>query len=126
MDVAQLVLRIVLAAVFLGMGVSHFVPGIARGMAAMIPGLPHRRLLVRFTGVCEIAAAAGLLVPWPLLHEITGLALIVFLIAVFPANAYAADHRETLGRAATPYWPRYVGQVVLIAAVVVATAPLTG
>ncbi|HXR44916.1 MAG TPA: DoxX family protein [Pseudolysinimonas sp.] len=124
MDAAQLVLRLLLAAVFLFMGVTHFVPRIARGMSAMIPHLPHRKLLVRLTGVCELAAAAGLLIPWPWLHEVTGLALVLFLIAVFPANAYAADHPERFGRAATPYWPRYLGQLVLIAAVVVATAPL--
>ena len=35
--VAQWVLRIVLAAVFVAMGALHFVPRVQRGMAAMIP-----------------------------------------------------------------------------------------
>ncbi len=124
METAQLVVRILLAALFLGMGVSHFVPKVARGMAAMIPRLPARRALVRITGVCEIAGAIGLLAPWELLRLITGIALAVFLVAVFPANAYAAGHPEKFGRAATPFWPRLGLQLLLIAAVLVSTVPL--
>ena len=126
-DVAQLVLRFLLAAAFLFMGVSHFVPGVRRGMRAMIPptlrrpGMPSPAFLVAFTGVAELAGAAGLLTPWPLLREVTGIALVVFLILVFPANAYASQHRETFGRTAIPFWPRYVGQLMLIALVLAAT-----
>jgi len=36
------------------------------------------------------------------------------LIAVFPANAYAAADPERFGSAAIPFWPRFVAQVVLI------------
>jgi uncharacterized membrane protein len=122
-ELAQLVLRILLAAVFVFMGVTHFVPRVARGMRAMIPpalrrpGMPSPEFLVTFTGVAELAGAAGLLAPWPLLRELTGIALVVFLILVFPANAYAALHREKFGRTAIPFWPRYAGQLVLIALV---------
>jgi uncharacterized membrane protein len=125
-ELAQLVLRIVLAAVFVFMGVTHFVPRVARGMRAMIPpalrrpGMPSPAFLVAFTGVAELAGAAGLLAPWPLLRELTGIALVVFLILVFPANAYAAQHREKFGRSAIPFWPRYAGQLVLIALVLAA------
>ena len=48
------------------------------------------------------------------------IALVVFLIAVFPANAYASEHPEKFGRAAIPFWPRLLGQVALIALVLVA------
>jgi uncharacterized membrane protein len=129
-EVTQLVLRIVLAAVFAVMGVSHFVPGPRRGMRAMIPpalrreGWPSPAFWVAFTGVCELAGAAGLLTPWTLLRLITGIALTVFLVAVFPANAYAAAHREKFGAAAIPFWSRLIGQVVLIAVVLFATLPL--
>ena len=50
-------------------------------------------------------------------------ALTVFLVLVFPANSYASEHREKFGRTAIPYWPRFVGQVVLIALVLAATIP---
>jgi len=126
----QLVLRILLAAVFAFMGVTHFVPRVRRGMRAMIPlalrrpGMPSPAFLVAFTGVAELAGAVGLLAPWPLLRELTGIALIVFLVLVFPANAYASQHRERFGRAAIPFWPRYLGQLGLIALVLVAVLPL--
>jgi uncharacterized membrane protein len=128
-ELAQLVLRILLASVFVFMGVTHFVPRVARGMRAMIPpalrrpGMPSPALLVSVTGVAELVGAAGLLAPWPLLRELTGIALVVFLILVFPANAYAAQHREKFGRTAIPFWPRYLGQLVLIALVLAATVP---
>jgi uncharacterized membrane protein len=126
--IVQLVLRIALAAAFAFMGVLHFVPGVARGMRAMIPGplRPARAVLVAATGGCELAGAAGLLAPWPLLRFIAGIALIVFLIAVFPANAVAAAEPERFGRAAVPYVPRMLAQLALIALLIAATAPLGG
>ncbi len=117
-EVAQWVIGIVLAAVFLFMGVLHFIPGPGRGMAAMIPpffkrtGWPSSTTLVRFTGLCEIAGGIGLLIPFT--RFAAGVALIVFLIAVFPANAYAAKHPDKFGRAAFPFWPRLFAQLALI------------
>ena len=125
-ELVRLVLRILLAAVFAFMGVTHFVPRVARGMRAMIPpalrrpGMPSPTFLVAFTGVAELAGAVGLLAPWPPLRDLTGIALVVFLVLVFPANAYAAQHRETFGRAAIPFWPRYLGQLALIALILLA------
>jgi uncharacterized membrane protein len=123
-DAAQWVIRSVLAVIFLVMGVLHFVPGPARGMAAMIPpglkrpGWPSGKALVRFTGVYELAGGAGLLVPST--RVAAAIALIVFLVAVFPANAYASRHPERFGRAAIPFWPRLGAQVALIAMCVLA------
>lgn len=123
-ELAQQVLRIILAALFLGMGVLHFVPAPARGMAAIIPpGLrrlgPIRPIhLVWFTGVCEIGGGIGLLLPQTRLAA--GIALVMFLVAVFPANAYAARHPERFGRAAIPFWPRLIAQLALIALVILA------
>jgi uncharacterized membrane protein len=88
-------------------------------MAAMIPprlrftGIARPAVLVAVTGVCEIAGGIGLLVPGTRLAA--GICLAVFLIAVFPANAYAAGHREKFGAFATPLIPRLIGQIVLIA-----------
>ena len=122
MDIAQWVLRSALAAVFLFMGVNHFRPSTARAMSAMVPPALKTRVsgkaLVRFTGVCEIAGAVGILVPYT--RFAAGIALVLFLIAVFPANAYAAEHPEKFGRAAFPFWPRYVAQLGLILLVLLA------
>lgn len=127
-EVASLILRVVLAAAFVGMGVLHFVPGPARSMAAIIPA-PLRgsspetpRRLVALTGVCEIAGGIGLLVPQT--QTLAGVLLAVFLIAVFPANAFAAQHPERFGRMAIPFWPRLVGQIVLIALCLLAAVPV--
>jgi uncharacterized membrane protein len=120
---AQWVLRIALALTFAIMGVSHFVPSVARTMAAMIPpairrdGILSPLNLVRFTGLCELAGAVGLLVPWT--RFAAAVCLVLFLVAVFPANAYAAEHPKRFGRAAFPFWPRFAAQLVLIALVMV-------
>ena len=115
MDIARLIVTIALAAAFVFMGIAHFVPASARTMAAMIPQRKRfvsARRLVQFTGLCEIAGGIGLLIP--VLHLAAAIALIVFLIAVFPANAYAAQHPERFGRAAIPFWPRLLAQLALI------------
>lgn len=124
--VAQLVLALVLGLVFCVMGVLHFVPGVARGMGAMIPvgmrGPFSARVLVRFTGVCEVLGGVGLVVPWTRL--VAGIALCVFLVAVFPANAYAARNPSRFGRAAVPLVPRAIAQVVVIGLVVLVVVPV--
>lgn len=127
-ELVQWILRGALALVFVGMGVAHFLPGPGRTMAAIIPpsfkrrGMPSSKSLVRFTGVCEIAGGIGLLVPFT--QFAAGMALVVFLIAVFPANSYAAGHRERFGAVSIPFWRRYLAQVALIALVVVAALPV--
>ncbi|TPW73630.1 DoxX family membrane protein [Schumannella sp. 10F1B-5-1] len=124
LEVIAAVLRVVLAVLFVGMGVLHFVPTVARGMRAMIPpffrrpGWPSPHLLVVLTGVCEILGGIGLLVPG--LRWVVGVLLVIFLVAVFPANAYAAAHPDRFGRTAIPFWPRLVAQIVLIALVLFA------
>jgi len=130
LETLQVILRVVLAATFAFMGVLHFVPKIARGMRAMIPD-PLRRpgwpaTLVVFTGVCELAGAAGLLVPWPAVRLAAGICLVVFLVAVFPANAVAARDPERFGRTAIPFWPRLALQVLLMLLVGAAAWPLGG
>ena len=115
-EIAQLVVRILLAVVFVGMGAMHFVPGPSRGMAAMIPPalrVVSPRAIVAFTGLCELAGGIGLLVPAT--RVAAAICLVVFLVAVFPANAYAAGKTERFGAFATPLVPRAILQVVLIA-----------
>jgi uncharacterized membrane protein len=118
------VLRGIVAGIFLVMGVNHFRPRTARAMARIVP--PYLRRdgvlkpinLVYFTGVCELLGGLGILLPWTRLAA--AIALTVFLVAVFPANAYASQHPEKFGRAAIPFWPRLIAQLVLIALVLVA------
>ncbi|TFC01099.1 DoxX family membrane protein [Cryobacterium adonitolivorans] len=118
------VLRIVLAVVFVGAGISHFAPPVQRTMAAMIPprlrvqGLLAPMNLVIFTGLCEIAGGIGLLIEST--RVTSGVALAVFLVAVFPANAYAARHKDRFGAVAIPLVPRLLGQLALIGLVLVA------
>ena len=118
------VLRIVLAVVFIIAGISHFAPAVQRTMAAMIPprlrfeGVFAPRNLVILTGLCEIAGGIGLLVEST--RVTSGVALAVFLVAVFPANAYAAHHKDRFGAVAIPLVPRLLGQLVLIGLVLVA------
>jgi uncharacterized membrane protein len=117
-DALQLGIRIVLGGAFVVMGALHFVPSVARTMAAIIPpaltrpGRPSARTLVRFTGVCEIAGGIGLVLPAT--SGAAAVALILFLAAVFPANAYAARHPERFGAVAIPFWPRLLGQLALM------------
>ncbi|MDY7544359.1 MULTISPECIES: hypothetical protein [unclassified Cryobacterium] len=127
LDTLQFVLRCLLAVFFFGAGVTHFIPVVQRTMAAMIPpglrftGLFGARgpvVLVVFTGVCEMLGGLGLL--WPPTVGVTGLMLVVFLIAVFPANAFAARDPQRFGRAAIPLRIRVIEQVALIALVVLA------
>lgn len=124
MTVVAWVLRGIVAVAFIGMGINHFRPRAARGMARMIPprlrreGILKPINLVYFTGACEVLGGVGILLPWTRLAA--GIALAVFLVLVFPANAYAARNPDRFGRLAIPFWPRLIAQVVFIALVLVA------
>lgn len=104
-----------LAAMFMLTGVSHFV-GMREDLINMVPPmLPEPGLLVTITGVLELAGAAGLLwrrtAPW----AAGGLAAL--LVAMFPANVYAAVEGLTLGGApATALVPRTLMQLLFLAA----------
>jgi uncharacterized membrane protein len=67
--------------------IGHF--AFAKGMVMMIPDfIPFKKALVYFTGVIEILAAVGLLIPS--LKVLTAWLLIVFFILLLPANINAA------------------------------------
>ena len=86
--------RISLAIVFVFTGLGHFI--MTEPMAQMLPPwVPMRMPIIYITGVVELAAAAGLLVPR--LCRLTGIYLIAFLILVLPANIYAAINRVEMG-----------------------------
>lgn len=78
-----------LAAMFVMTGVAHFVNPLRRDMIAIVPpALPAPATLVTVTGVLELAGAAGLL--YPPTRVAAAVCLLLLMLAMFPANVYAA------------------------------------
>jgi uncharacterized membrane protein len=82
--------RIAMGVMLIFTAIGHF--RFAEGMAMMLPAsIPLRKPLVYFTGIIEVVAGIGLLLPtWTKLY---GWLLILFLILVLPANIYASLKR---------------------------------
>ena len=86
--------RVGLSLFFVVTALAHFIS--TEGMAAMIPAsIPYRIELVYLTGVLELLGAIGVWIPR--LERLTGLLLILMLIALLPANIYAAINRVAFG-----------------------------
>lgn len=109
---------IAMAAMLAFTGMGHF--AFTKGMAMMIPEfIPYKIFLVYLTGAIEILFAAGLLIQQ--IRIITGVALIVFLIVMLPANISAAirkiDYQKgTTNGSGPPYlWFRVPLQIFFIA-----------
>lgn len=105
--------RVGLAVMFCFTAVAHF-NSMRPDMIAMVPpSVPNPEFMVTFTGICEILGAVGLLIPRT--RRIAAVALIVFLLAVLPANIYAAQADVTFrGVPPTPIIPRVALQVLFI------------
>lgn len=105
--------RYALAVMFVFTGTAHF-NRIKHDLVRMVPPVFSRPLaMVYATGVLEFAGAAGLLLP-AVMH-VAGICLAVLLIALFPANVYAAQKKMTLrGRPATPLGLRLCMQALFI------------
>jgi uncharacterized membrane protein len=86
--------RIGFGVMFVFAGLGHFVaPG---EMAEMVPPVfarPDR--WVAITGVLAILGGIGLLLPRT--RKLAAMCLAVFLVTVFPANIYAAQHQVGIG-----------------------------
>jgi uncharacterized membrane protein len=102
-----------LAVMLLFSGSAHFTP-MKEDLIRMTPRwVPRPRAMVFFTGLCELAGAIGLVIPET--RRAAGIALILFFIAVLPANIQAARAGVTLrGRPATPLWLRVPMQILFI------------
>lgn len=108
-------MRVGLAAMFLFTAAAHFNSMRADLIAMVPPFVPHPGLMVTFTGICEILGAIGLLIPRT--RRVAAIALILLLVAVLPANIYAAHAGVTLrGAPPTPMIPRIALQIIFIAA----------
>jgi uncharacterized membrane protein len=84
----QWILRVVVALPLLVSGTAHFT---RTALMAMIipPFLPYHAQLVLLSGVLELAGGIGLLLP--AVTRVASLCLALLMIAVFPANVYAAN-----------------------------------
>ena len=108
-------LRWALAVMFLVTASGHW--GSRRAdLVAMVPPLfPSPGLLVTLTGILEIAGAVGLMIPRT--SRTAALCLAVMLVAMFPANVYAARQGLSIrGRPATALPLRTAVQIGLVAA----------
>ena len=86
--------RIGLSLFFLFTGIGHFIR--TEPMAAMLPpSVAYRVELIYLTGVFELLGAVGVWIPK--LMKITGVCLILMMLAVLPANIYSALNRVEFG-----------------------------
>jgi uncharacterized membrane protein len=107
-----------LALMFVMTGVAHFVPGMRRDMIAIVPPrLPKPALLVSVTGVLELLGAIGLL--YPPTRVAAAACLFVLMLAIFPANVYAARMPDPPKSMTSRLGVRSGEEVVYLAAAVV-------
>ncbi|GIL31684.1 DoxX family protein [Actinocatenispora comari] len=99
-----------LALLFLVAASGRLGPPRAALVAMVPPRLPRPALLVGLTGALEALGAVGLLVPAT--DRLAAGCLGLLLIAVFPANVYAARHRVGLH---TALLPRTLEQLLYLA-----------
>ncbi|HET8736142.1 MAG TPA: hypothetical protein VFM69_06065 [Pricia sp.] len=109
--------RIAMSVMLLFTAMGHF--KFDAGMSMMLPDfVPYKMKMVHLTGIFEIAAATGLLLPN--FKVVTGWLLIVFFILVLPANVYAAmnhiDYQKATfnGPGLTYLWFRIPLQLLFI------------
>jgi len=106
--------RSALAVMFVFTGIAHFITKTKLEMARMVPSVfPRPVLMVYATGAFELLGAVGLIEPRT--RAAASAALMVMLVAMFPANIKAARERLTVGgRVATPLWLRTPMQALFI------------
>jgi len=86
--------RAALAVMLIVTGTAHFTsPDI---MVETMPDImPLKKEIVYFTGVCELLAVAGLI--WDKTSRLTSVVLIVYFLAVLPANIIGSIKQVNLG-----------------------------
>jgi uncharacterized membrane protein len=96
----------------------HFM--FTEGMTLMVPAfIPFKRELIYLTGIIEIIFGLALL--FPSVRNYAGIAVIVFLILLLPANIYAAIHQVNYEKATFDgpglryLWLRVPLQIIFIA-----------
>jgi uncharacterized membrane protein len=110
-------LSVGLAAMFVLTGFSHFALPLRRDLIAIVPPrLPAPGLWVTITGVLELLGAAGLLLPAT--RTAAAICLGVLMLAMFPANVYAARMPDPPKSMTTRLPLRTAIQVVFLAVAV--------
>ena len=89
------------------------------GFLAIMPDwVPYPEAVVLWTGVAELAGAAGLVQPrWPELRKAAGMGLALYALCVWPANInhFAMDMARADGGLGLGYHvPRMIAQPVII------------
>lgn len=109
--------RVAMSVMLVFTAVAHF--AFTKGMAMMLPDfIPFKNGTVFVTGLIELAAAIGLLIPG--LRLLTAWLLILFFILILPSNIYAAikhvDYQKGTfeGKGLTYLWLRIPLQVFYI------------
>ena len=105
--------RFGLALMFLFTASAHFT-SMRHDLVRMVPPwMPRPDTVVTLTGICEVLGAIGLLLPTT--RAAAAVALIAFLVAVFPANVHAARAGVTLrGKPPTPLALRLPMQILFV------------
>jgi uncharacterized membrane protein len=108
--------RFGLAVMFVFTGSTHF-SSMKYDYAAMIPPpLTGQLWVIYLTGIFEIAGGIGLFVPQT--KRAAAICLLLLLLALFPANVYAAINAvQFRGAPPTDVWLRGLVQAILVAAV---------
>jgi uncharacterized membrane protein len=114
--------RYALTVMFLFTSTAHF-NKMRHDLASMMPrAFSNPMVIVYFTGVCEILGAIGILIPRT--RSLAGLCLVVFLLAILPANVKATRDRLTIGgRPATALWLRIPMQILFLVLISWSTQP---
>lgn len=99
---SHLVALLGIAAFFLGGGIAHFM--FSPFFVAIVPDyIPTPALMVAISGLGEILGGIGMLMART--RKIAGVALLLLVIAVFPANLNMAQHPEQFAQ--IPTWVLY-------------------
>jgi uncharacterized membrane protein len=106
--------RVGLAVMLIFTASAHFGSRRAGMLQMMPPWVPYPQSVVTLTGIFEVLAAIGLYIS--LLRPWVGVVLVLYLIAVFPANVQAARLETKLGNyRTTRLWLRVPIQLLFIA-----------
>ena len=103
-----------LAASYIGFGLFHLLKPDSF-LAIMPPVIPFPREVVLFTGACEVAGGAGLLIPRT--RRLAAIMLAIYAVCVWPANIYHAVSGVHVGGLPDSWWyhgPRLAFQLVFI------------
>ncbi len=86
--------RASLAVMLIVTGIAHFTS--TDLMVGMMPDfIPAKREIVYFTGICELLAVIGLI--WDKTAKLTAFVLIIFFLAILPANIVGSIKQVQLG-----------------------------